>query len=377
MKKILVLMTVVATALVLSTGAFADPCTNCKCQIRNVPCPSDSQLGPASCLEFDFDINATSANQASNVSDGYCNTVVGAASTLNCRAILHVCDCLPDPTVFIAGLDVGVRMTILVDGVAGDNGAYWSNQNATAGTGIPFDTQLTQSAACAIAAHGDISATTSDDFGPETYLSDGATVAAPLATAACSVPAANRATVLDAINLGAGNGLLTGAEGEYWWIDIKPIRVDPSLLASGATIQVKIELLDDAGTSICGGCTICECTIDVAQMCCSTATPTTTLVFPYFASNASYWRGVAIINPGVTSGTITMTLHDTAGNMATASASAPAGGMFVDSLDNLTWTGAADTNGRCWVSAACNFGAAEGAAMMGAGSTINMGYVVD
>ena len=377
MKKLLVLITVVATALVFSTGAFADPCSNCKCQIRNIPCPSDSQLGPASCLEFDFDLNSTSANQASNVNDGYCNTIAGAASTVNCRAILHVCDCLPDPTVFIAGLDVGIKMTILVNGQAGDNGAYWSNQNATAGTGILWDSQMTQANACAIAFHGDAAtATTSDTFGPETYyLSDGVTVAAPLATAACTVPAANRATVLEASNVGAS--ILTGAEGEWWWIDVKPIRVDPSLVASGATIQVKIEILDDAGTSICGGCTLCECIIDVAQMCCATATPTTGLVFPYFASNASYWRGIAIINPSVSSGSITLTLHDAAGNTATASASAPAGGMFVDSLDNMTWTGAADTNGRCWVSATCNFGAAEGAAMMGTGSTISMGYVVD
>ena len=61
MKKLLVLITVVATALVFSTGAFADPCSNCKCQIRNIPCPSDSQLGPASCYEFDFDLNSTVA----------------------------------------------------------------------------------------------------------------------------------------------------------------------------------------------------------------------------------------------------------------------------------------------------------------------------
>ncbi len=388
MKKILVLMTVVATALVLSTGAFADPCSNCKCQLRNIPCPSDTQLGPASCNWFDFDINATQANQALNVTDGYCNTVAGVASTLNCRAILHVCDCLPDPTVFIAGLDVGIRMTILVDGQAGDNGAYWSdtavapggNVFAGIGAGILWDSALTQANACAIPSHGAgvpvAPAVSSDTFGPETYyLSDGVTVADPLGSTACSVPAANRATVLEASNIGPGT--LVGGEGEWWWIDIPPIRADPSLLAAGSTIQVQICLLDDAGTSICGGCTICECVIDVAQMCCASAAPTTGLVFPYFASNASYWRGVAIINPSTSTGTITMTLHDVAGNTATASGTAPAGGMFVDSLDNLTWTGAADTNGRCWVSATCNFGAAEGAAMMGSGSTINMGYIVD
>jgi hypothetical protein len=164
--------------------------------------------------------------------------------------------------------------------------------------------------------------------------------------------------------------------GEWWWIDIPPIRIDPALIASGAKVQVKVNLLDNTGVTICGGCTICECIIDVAQVCCAAAAPTTNLTFPYFAANTSFWRGMAIVNPGTTAGTAVLTLHDVAGNTATATVSVPAGGMFVDSVDNITWTGSADVDGRSYITAACNYGAAEGFAMMGNGDEA-MGYIVE
>lgn len=362
MKKIMVLLTVLVTALVFSTGAFADPCSTCKCPLRNIPCPVGGQIA-ATCFEFDYDLNTAL--------DGYCT--FNAAN--NCRAILKVCDCLPDPTAFVASLDVGVTMTILVNGLPGDRGAYWSNSTGAAGTGIAWDHGVTQALACGLAAQ-------TLNFGPEVYyLSDEVTVVAPAALPvdpACTVAAGSRATILVASStsaLSGVNGKLIGTEGEYWWIDIPAIRIDPALIASGATVQVKVELTDDAGTTICGGCTLCTCIIDVAQVCCAAAAPATNLTFPYFASNASFWRGIAITNPSGSAGTITLTLHDTAGNTATATVSAPAGGLFVDSVDNIAWAGAANVNGRSFITATCNYGGALGFAMMGDGDE-SMGYIV-
>ncbi len=364
MKKILVLLAVLATALVFTTGAFADACSICKCPLRNVDCPAGGQVA-ATCFEFDYDAGNTAF-------DGFCLT-----DTYNCKAILHVCDCLPDPNAFVAGLDVGVKMTILVNGVAGDRGAYFSNTLGSAPVTITVDTAATQAAACALLAPG--TGVTSGNFGGHTYyLSDSITPVAPAALPSdptCTVAAGSRATILES-TIGGPGFIIPALSGEWWWIDIPPMRIDPALAASGATVQVKVELVDNTGLTICGGCTLCECIIDIAKVCCTSVAATTNLTFPYFAANASFWRGMAIINPGTTDGTATLTLHDADGDTATATVSVPAGGMFVDSVDSITWTGAADVDGRSYITAECNYGGAEGFAMMGDGSEA-MGYVVD
>jgi hypothetical protein len=194
----------------------------------------------------------------------------------------------------------------------------------------------------------------------------------------CTIALASRSTVLESTDPGFIIPLvLPPGAGDYWWIDIPPIRIDPALIASGAIVQVKVELLDNSGSSLCGGCTLCTCTIDVAQVCCAAAAVTTNLVFPYFAANTSYWRGIAVVNPSASVGTVTLTLHNENGNTATAPAiTIPAGGMFVDSLDNLTFTGAANAGARSFITATCNFAGAEGFAMMGNGDE-SMGYIVE
>lgn len=365
MKKLFVLLTVVMTALVFSTGAFADPCSTCKCPLRNVACPTGGQVA-ATCWEFDYDGLAAA---------GWCPlTVLGAPN--NCKAILSVCDCLPDPAAFVQSLDVGIRMTILVDGVAGENGAYFS---AGAPANIQVDLESSWATACALTMHGDPAATASGSFGAHTYYLANGTAAGPLAAdPTCSVGATARAVMLESIAPVPGFIIpaVPPSSADYWWIDIPPMRIDPAVIASDSIIQVKIELLDNSGVSLCGGCTLCECTIDIAQACCGAAAATTNLVFPYFASNASFWRGIALVNPGVTSGTVNLTLHNVNGTTATAAVTVPAGGMFVDSLDNITFTGAADPAARSFITATANYAAAEGFAMMGDGNE-SMGYIVE
>ena len=365
MKKIFTLALVVATALVFTTGAFADPCSNCKCPLRNVPCPVTTQAAPAVCNEFDFDLNTAA--------DGYCTFSVAN----NCKAILHVCDCLPDPTAFVQSLDVGIRMTLLVDGVAGDHGAYWSAGAAALGP-IQVDLAANWAAACALTAHG--TATYFGNFGapPLFYDATNALIApgALIADPTCTVPAASRAVMLEcAVSPGyIVPAVVPPGSGDYWWIDIPPVRIDPALIASGSVVSVKIELLDNSGASLCGGCTLCECIIPIAQVCCAAAAPATNLTFPYFAANSSYWRGLSVCNLGATAGTATLTLHDPDGDTATATLSVPAGGLATASVDSLSWVGAADVNGRSYIQAVCDF-AALGFAMMGNGSEA-MGYIV-
>ncbi len=365
MKKLLVLLTVLVGIVAFSASAFAQVCTNCKGDVRNVPCVAASQT--AACAEFDYD---TPSGAATGI--GYC--VAGSMlAPNNYRAIFHICDC-PDPAAFVAGLVLDVRMTILVDGVAGANGAYWSRIGGIPAV-IGFATAWSETAACALAAF-------TTDFGaPAFFAPDGITASTPLATTACTVPAANQTTVMVADSgLGAGLGgyVVNGAEGPYWWIDIPPIRIDPAVIASGALVQVRIELIDHSGLGICPGCSLCDCTITVAQACCSTAT-TGSLRFPYFTSLTAdaYWNGIAINNRTAAAGTATLTAYEQDGGVGTATVSVPANSMFVDLLENMTWAVVSGTLGGspCYIDVATDYGNPDGFAMMANGDHESMGYL--
>jgi hypothetical protein len=359
MKKLLVVLTLMVVVLVFSAGAFAQVCTNCKGTLRNVPCPVAAAQAVAACGEFDYDLNTAL--------DGYCTF----SGLNNYRAIFHICDC-PDPTAFIAGLVLDVRMTILVNGVAGAHGAYWSGIAATPAN-INFDTAATAALACAIAAHA---GPPSAFLGTLYFLSDGVTASVPLATAACPVPAANQATVMLADNAGVGGYTVTGAEGSYWWIDIPQIRIDPAVIASGAIVSVRIELIDHAAAGICPTCSICECTIEVARACCAAAAPAGNLRFPYFTSltAGTWWNGISIINPTAAAGTATLTAFVQDGTMDTAVVAVPAQGVFVDLLSNITWAGTGTGGLPCYIAVLTDYAGPDGFAMIANGSE-SMGYL--
>jgi hypothetical protein len=360
MKKILVLLTMMVMVFGITAAAYsADVCSNCKGTIRDIPCVTATQNVPGTCGGFDYDLNA--------VGDGYC--LFSAAN--NYRLIYAICNCA-ESAKFIPGLAVAVKMTILVNGMDGERGAYWSNlapliQPAT----IDFSDYTTTTAACAG------TKPFANTFGaPSYFLSDGATPGVPLATVACTVPAGNRTTIL---KTGLPGYTLLVGDGNYWWIDVPPIRIDPAVVPAGAKISVRVELFDPTkAPGICPTCVecLCECTIDVAITCCSVAPATTTLSFPYFTdlTNASgWWNGIAITNPSAAAGSCILTANEKNGNVATATVDVPAGGLYVELLENITWAGA--TGGLpAFIAAACNYGGATGFAMMSDYGGSSMGY---
>jgi hypothetical protein len=236
MKKLLVLLTLMVGVLGFSAGAFAG-CYNCKGDVRNVDCTGAVQGGV--CTEFDYDTPL-------NLGSGFC-TAPGMLD--NYRALFDICQCA-DPTYFdTAGNVVGVRMTILVDGLEGELGAYWSDDAGVAPIAIGLGvTGATRLAACALPAYA-------QTFGPGAYyLSDEITPAAPLTTGACTVPAVNQTTVYSTYNI-PGSGYLVaggGFEQSWWWMDIPPIRIDPAVLNSAELVSVKIEFIEQFG--ICATC---------------------------------------------------------------------------------------------------------------------------
>jgi len=353
MKRLLVLLTLLVGILAFSASAFsADVCSSCKGGVRNVPCVIPGQA--AACLGFDYDTPLPAGA-------GYCVAATMLAPN-NYKALFHICNC-PDPAAFIPGLIVDVRMTILVDGASGAKGAYWSGTPAPPGV-IGFSTFMTDALACA-----SVAAFTTDFGAPAYFLSDGVTASVPLATTACTVPAANQATIMVANSgLGAGVGgyVVNGAEGPVWWIDIPPIRIDPALIASGATVQVKIELIDHTGMGICPACSLCNCTIDVAKACCGAGTGS--MFFPYFSSldAGAYWNGIAITNQTAAAGKATLTAYEKNGGVGQYIADVPADGMFVDLLENITWTVVSGTLGGspCFIEVTTDYGTPDGFGMI-------------
>jgi len=353
MKKLLVLLTVAVALFGFSAGASAqllDVCSTCeKCTINTIPC-----LG---------------------TQGGYCTPFTPA-----CKYIFSICNCLNAGTTFVEGHYIGIRMTILVDGNVGQNGAYWADPTSA---NIAFAAFATLADACA----GTVLNRT---FGPGSFFTTNAngtagSTAVPLPGTACAVPAANQATMI-VTNPTAGY-VITAADVlnkvSRWWIRIPAIRVDQTVLNAGQKISVKIETLDQGSGGICADCVAtCACTVEVAVVC-----PTTTsgnkCTFPYFTSTNSpsggnpFWNGIALINTSSTAGTVTLALYEQDGSTGTfTTPSIPAHSMFVSTLDNMSFTGTGLGGSRLYIQATSTFSGLDGFGMIANTATgESMGYL--
>lgn len=287
-KKVLGLLTVMIAVFGFSTGAFAawgdEICTTCKsCTVDNVACEAGEQEDIL-CYEFDYDNRY--------IADGYCVD----SDAEKCRAIFNICNC-ENPEDFLSGQTIGVRMTVLVDGEDGENGAYWSG---TADANVEMRQYGTEADACE-----DMADVYDKEFGPgKFYLSDLETEV-PQATLVdnptCEVVAAARATVIltDPIE----GYTITPQDAidklSHWWIDVAPIRIDPNVLNNGELISVKIELLNQESGGICADCTcVCECIVDVAIVCCADDA-SYSMYFPYLVTQDAAWNtGIVVTNLG-------------------------------------------------------------------------------
>jgi hypothetical protein len=327
MKKFFVLITLVVGILGFNTGAFSQAfvCSSC---------PESDLLGSVgpgqaggTCSSFDYE--TTSTYQADSRGSG------------KYRAIFDICYCPSAGTRFVKGHSIGIRMTILVNGVAGQNGAYWS-QPATAD--IKFGMFATQTETCADVAYD-------RHFGTGKFyktLADGKSgteVTALASGTICLVPAANQATRI-VTNPDQGYTITAAdelAKLSRWWIDIPEIRIDPTVLHNGETISVKVETLDKDPSigGICADCeSTCECTIGVAKVC--TYTP---IFYTLTVASSDPNSGVLItVNPSDNndqgSGTTPFIRTYNNNTPVTLTASSRASGHRFSS-----WTGCTSTSG--------------------------------
>jgi hypothetical protein len=325
MKNLLVLITLMVEFFGFSAGVFAQLPTvfTCSNTVGRVPCDLSGQTGI--CAPFDF-----------QTGDGYCT--LGKSSYSN-KAVFLICNCPDSPANFRAGSTIGVRMTILVNDQDGQKGAYWASSDNIVRLGAYDSPDL----ACA--------GTALDSFGPgHFYKTTNLTPTGyitPYTGTNCHVESASQATVY--VTDRTAGYTITEADEIYalsrWYVEIPPIRIDPSVLHNGETIKVKVEFLNQAGPGICADCPpVCQGTVTVAEMCC-TYTPVKTLTVASF----NPYSGVSItVNPSDNSGQGNGTTPFTRAynNNASVTLTAPS---TANGNNFSSWTGCTSTSG-----ATCN-----------------------
>ena len=377
MKKLLVLLTLAVALFGFSAGAFAqalDVCSTCghKCALGVVACPQAGQSA-AVCEPFDFETGAGYSSGRGTYPTDYCN------------AVFSICNCLNAGTTFVAGHRIGIRMTILVNGQAGQLGAYWS---APSSANVEFAMYATSTEACTTPVY-------TQSFGPGKFFKTNSSgvatteVTSLASGSTCTVGTANQATQI-ITNVEAGYTITLADETNKlsrWRINIPWIRIDPAVLKNGEKISVKIETLDQATGGICADCVAtCECIVDVALVC-SDLISGSECLFPYFTSTTApndgqpWWNGIAITNTSAYPGTATLSVHQSDGTTTTKTGTyttptIPAGGIFVRALEAISFTGTGLGDVPAWIQVTTTFPTMDGFAIIADTSTgESMGYL--
>lgn len=302
----------------------------------NIVMGTTSQSG---CTAFDFE-TAYSAT-----ANGYCIDHVGSNRFL-----------LQSSQPF-ENTGYTMTMEILVNGVAGDHGVYFS------GGAINTLASSTFGAACSSAA------TATNALTVSAYLrADGATTATPIAMSGCSsVLDANKAVKI----ITSSNNLGIAASSLFVWVDFPAFNYNLAEVKAGDVVSVKVTL----AKSTCGS--VGTWTIPVGTFGC-TYVSSGVLLFPYFTSltTDAFWNGIAIINTGSTAGTANFTAYEKDGSVGSvASVAVPAKGMYVNLLESMPWVGTDLGGSQCYIQVSSDF-AADGFGMIAKpGTGESMGYL--
>jgi hypothetical protein len=249
-----------------------------------------------------------------------------------------------------------VSMEVLVNGLTGDNGVYFTNASP-----VVYTYANAQDVCDGLSASGSAGLSIANWFASDGDDIIPADLGGP-SYANCNVEDVARATqiVSEVSNLG-----VTGTTRALLF-DIPAFRYDLDEVAAGDVVTVRIKL------------TLPPCkdifTIDVkvATFGCADTT-STTLLFPYYTTMATdaWWDGMVVSNIGSTAGTFTAYIYEADGDQGKyTSASIASGKQYVGLLSSMvasaTKTGGAGTLGdaTCYIWVVANF-SADGFAMMG------------
>lgn len=395
MKKVLMALTMVIGFAAIASAA--DVCTTCEEDPGRIYAPAICYEEQACVItSFDYD------NFGPGCGDGsYCED--GAKGDKH-RALVNICECIPDPFAAISVDDVmDIEMTIKVDKgngqkVTGANGVYWASRVAD----IPVRTFNDAVEACELPCDEPIGDRAFE--GGFVYIDatgDSTTLFPTKCDIESTAKVADAAVVtIKSANNYDGQGFVIEQDdandrNSTWWVDIPRIAVDGAVAEQGwkvyVEICVSIDGMDATGansgsSNICKEC-VCCCEIYLGELsCCDTAASNCqdTLIFPYLPKTAAYWYGMAITNTSNKTGSVTVTVYENDGDKATATMEVPANSTKIVPNDALVVT--ADStgsgvlgDGQSYAKAVTNGFAASGFGMMAkiADGTSSMGYLAE
>jgi len=304
MKKLFVFLTAVAFAFALVVPAMAaddNACRNCEdknntCYLYNIEVgyvTDDVVNGPSgyeSCDYFDYDSDMADGYSGA---DGYCDN----GQNPNCKILFDICDC-SDTSRFTSGQTIGIRMTMLTDGV------YFAHDEDYIAMNKFNDSEYDDGTLCAASFQtgGDRYAEFAGGFNYYDAAGDACDPAAQ-AIERCTVPDDDKAVVMESMkDVGYIIQEADVAGGVcVWWLDMPAMRYDLDEITLGDMVAVKIELLH-RDADICDNWEpICDCVVELGILGCESEviddiSLDNCMYFPYVLFGGNWATGVVVSN---------------------------------------------------------------------------------
>ncbi len=283
-------------------------------------------------------------------------------------------------------VDYQIRLDILVNGMTGDNGVYFSNE-AVFADGFNLLADACEADHNALALVVDDRTNYVYRNGAGALLNEG-DILAPHgpAVGSCDVEATARATSIltseDDLDLVAGNDFLL--------INLPAFNYDIDEITADDVVSVQVTLIKAPCGQIFG-----PEVVEIGTMCAEVVDPAAavnTLVYPYFTAmdNDNWWDGIVITNLSANAGNFTAMVYEQDGDVGAFTGTVDANGLYQNTLQNALLTGGAAIvtaggdgvlgNSLCYVIVCTDF-MADGFAFMGSLSSNammaneSMGYI--
>jgi hypothetical protein len=301
----------------------------------------------STCVAFDYETIGTGLN-------GYCSTHTASTGFLP-KFIIQTSqpfDAVP----------YTVTMEILVNGVAGEHGVYWSNVAPL------YNNSATSQCGAAVAAKA---------LGAASYLKGDGTVAVPVApiVANCAgVAAAAKAVKITT----AAAPLFTAGTDFFFELNLPAFNYNLAEVNAGDLVTVRVTL----SKATCGTVSFDLCMGTFG--CPPSAATTSSILCPYVTSLSgadSFWNGLALTNTSTQPVTVALTAYKGDGTSATASKIVPAQSTVATLVSAFVWTGTTPVAVPAYITATATGATSipatslSGFVMMADGAHNSMGYL--
>jgi hypothetical protein len=375
MKKIIMFL-MAATMIIGFSGISmaADLCTTCAPDgTINRACPEEQDNCES--LPFDYEDVGYFRDHVGDTVANYCDEALVKKDR---RVIFPACDC----DNFEKNDTIDIRLEILVNGVTGDNGAYWAENVGSTDTGgnlgIDVGTYSTSTAACAYDRKYNYNGRFQGAFDYMYYDDEGDLVSGGKPRPSLPGPydvgcynsnpkedRANRVVVIQPAaefinNRCLPHGYVITEDDDVsnkamWAINIPWIRFDLNKVQIGDEISVKIcvakaaarnanstppaaictiPLVDLGG--ICGD-TGCCCEFKLGTLGCCGPDNSRHLIYPYATpmNSTDWWYGFVITNTSDEDGEAEVTVYEADGDTTTVTVTVAANNMYVANNQTL------------------------------------------